>query len=261
MKIFVASFNRASSGALSLLIKKLEKERMLAREYSEADYILAVGDRIETYNFIMDRYRENKKIIHLWAGEISQALHDEVYRPAMTLMSMLQLCTNENAKKRVELLCKAVDKKSNVYVVGNVMLDNLKIDESKVPKEEYDLVLYNPPTTINKEELKKEIEQVKNLLTNRKYFWIVPNGDFGSDLIIPYINTKNLPRPQFLGLLKNCRRFISNSSCIFYEAQFLLKNKQIIHIGKRNKERESKYTDMKIKNASDNIIRILKEVK
>ena len=106
MKIFVASFNRASDGAISLLVKKMKKEKMWTDNYKTADYILAVGDRKETFDFVLERFKENKKIIHLWAGEISQGTHDEFYRHSITMMSCMQLCTNPEAKNRVLQLCR-----------------------------------------------------------------------------------------------------------------------------------------------------------
>ena len=259
MKIFVASFNRASDGALSKLINKMKKENMYADGYNNADYILAVGDRKETFDFVLERYRENIPIIHLWAGEISQGTHDEVYRHAMTLMSKIQLCTNDKAKDRVQALCKSVDKIYCTVVVGNVMLDNMEIDESIVPNDWYNLVLYNPPT-LNPLDMAPDIASIRILIGDYNYIWIEPNGDKFSDVINEYITHKTLPRKQFLGLLKNCNRFITNSSCQYYEAPFLLKPEQIISIGKRNKNRESKYGDMSIPDASENIMKVFRSL-
>ena len=259
-KIFVASFNRASDGAISLLLKKMEGNDLLTDDYKKADFVLAVGDRKETFDFVLKMFQENKKIIHLWAGEISQGTHDEVYRHAMTLMSEIQLCTNHQAEERVINLCNAVGKKPKTYVIGNIMLDNLIIDKTKILKKPYDLVLYNPPTKSSKKEVLKEIKQIKKLLT-KKYIWIEPNGDPRSKLIKPYVTHPNMSRPKFLGLMSKCYRFITNSSCMYYEAPFLLKEKQIIAIGRRNINRESKHSNMKIRNASDNAIKILRELK
>jgi UDP-N-acetylglucosamine 2-epimerase len=66
----------------------------------------------------------------------------------------------------------------------------------------------------------------------------------------------NLPRPQFLGLLKNCQRFITNSSCAIYEAPHFLKPEQIIMVGDRNKNRPRGPFQT---GASDRIVSILKE--
>jgi len=260
MKIFIASFNRASDGCISKLVKKLKDKNMWTNDYKKADYILAVGDRTETFDFVLNCFKENRPIIHLFAGEKScWATYDDVWRHSMTLMSDIQLCINEQSRERVAKLCWSVGKKSNAYVVGNVYLDSLEIDESKVPKHPYNLVLYNPPTRYGIETVEQELQIVKAQLDKFKidYIWVSPNGDMYSESIMPYVTHFTLPRPEFLGLMKNCEHFITNSSCQYFEGKHLLKPKQIISIGRRNIERESKYSDMFISNASDNIIKIL----
>ena len=67
MKYFVASFNRASDGAISKLVTRMRKDDIYTSNVNEADYVLAVGDRSETYDFVLKQFRENKPIIHLWA--------------------------------------------------------------------------------------------------------------------------------------------------------------------------------------------------
>jgi UDP-N-acetylglucosamine 2-epimerase len=265
MKVYLATFNRASDGALSKLKQKLIDNNFYTDDYKDADYVIACGDRKETFDFVLERFRENKKIIHLWAGEISQGTHDEVYRHSITLMSCIQLCTNDEAKRRVKQLCRAVSKKYLVITVGNIMLDNMEIDESMAPKEKYDLILYNPITT-SKEKTLEDIESIQNQFkglkeARRLQIWLEPNGDVYSDLISPYVTQKTLPRALFLGLLKNCERFITNSSCQYYEAPYLISKDKIISIGERNSNRESKYSNMSISNASENIIKVLRSLK
>jgi len=262
MKILVATYHRASDGALTKLIDKMKEEDMYTDEYDKADCILIPGDREETYDVALRAYKDNKKIIHLWAGDISPLweTHNDVYRHSITLMSHIQLCTNDIAKDRVKKLCKSVDKIYFVVTVGNVMIDNIKIDESDIPNEPYDLILYNPPTRLTKEEIFKEIEHIQSIKKERNYIWITPNGDKFSDIIYSYQTHDTLPREKFLGLMKHCDRFITNSSCQYYEAPFLLKPEQIISIGKRNIERESKYSNMSIPNASENIMQIFRSL-
>lgn len=251
--IYIASFNRASDGALSKLMQALDSKDMLVETEPEiCDYILAPGDRKETFEFCMKWYGK-KPIIHLWAGEVSQGTHDEVYRWAITNMSMMQLCTNELAAQNVMVFCRATGKEPNIYIVGNVMLDNL-------PETiEYDVVLYNPPTMLTDEEIDEEIHQICDLLCDT-VFWLPPNGDDRSYLVSPYQNIDNLSRPQFLALVKNCRSFISNSSCIDYEVKHIIPEEKIVRIGTRNQERESIYSDMKIPNATANIVKLLEEL-
>lgn len=241
LKIFLASFSRSSNGAIETIVDQLIKRGILTDNLEDAKYILAVGDRIETYNFVLQQWVNGKKIIHLWAGEVSQGTYDEVFRHSLTLMSDLQFCTNNDAKRVVEKICKATGKKPNAVVIGNVMADNLKTDDRLLPKlnlkpQEYDLVLYNPCI----ETLDNDLRQINDeiILSEKPYIWICPNMDRGYERITQ-INTPNLPRDKFLALLKNCARFISNSSCTYYEAPFFLKDEQIVRIGLRNKNRNS----------------------
>jgi len=67
----------------------------------------------------------------------------------------------------------------------------------------------------------------------------------------------DLPRPQFFGLLKNCNRFITNSSCATTEAPYFLKPEQIIMVGNRNRNRPAVKCEP---GGSDNICKILKEL-
>jgi len=267
-KIFVASFNRASDGAISKLRRGLRRNGIVITTLmNDVEYILACGDRKETFEFCLEWYGKIP-IIHLWAGEVSQGTHDEIYRWAITQMSIMQLCTNVEAADRVRryFIAVGMSAHSNAKVVGNVMLDNM-------PSTEYDVVLYNPPTVVGGQVFSDENN---NLLTHKQllehecnlicemlgetYFWIEPNGDEGSGVVAGYVNTPNLARPQFLSLVSNCRTFISNSSCIDYEIKHMLKPEQIVRIGERNKKRESMTSDMTIPDATENIIRILKEL-
>jgi GDP/UDP-N,N'-diacetylbacillosamine 2-epimerase (hydrolysing) len=258
MKVFIASFSRSSNGAISYLRERLEKNELTTNSLEEANYILAVGDRKETFDFVLEQWRNNKKIIHLWAGEISQGTNDEVYRHAITLMSDIQLCTNNEAKKRVKQLCKAVDKIPNPVVVGNVMLDNMEVDESGLPEGEFNLILYNPCEGHIEEDLK----EIYHFLETQQvgYVWLKANDDKGSEFVNRYANSTSQSRPKFLALLKNCKHFITNSSSMYYEAPFFLKPEQIIPIGLRNSKRESGKSNMAIKNASNNCVKAIRKL-
>lgn len=276
MKVFLASFSRASNGAISLLVDKLKKEDMLTYDLETANYVIAVGDRWETYTFVFDAWKADKRIIHLWAGECTPGCDDEIHRHAMTLMSEMQLCTNEHAKRRVEELCRVGGKEPNAIVVGNVMMESLEFDdrvleEAQLTDKGYDIILYNP----FRGHIMEDIAQIKQVLLEGEvediegdrqsgfgtpFIWLRPNTDRGYEYIMQFANSPTQTRPRFLSLVKHCRKFITNSSCAHYEAPFLIKKKQIIQIGLRNAERESKYAKMDIPNASDNIIKALKDL-
>lgn len=274
--------NRAEN-AVDLLIQKMKKEKLLANTPEKAEYVIIIGDRIEQFDFAVEQFRKNKKLIHLWAGELGRCNdEDDIYRQFITLASSIQLCTSPEAKHRVEMLCGAIDKKPNAYVVGSLWYETLgDIDETDVPDEQYILVLYNPPTRRPNATIKSELVEISNLLSwyeyvetppVKKFIWIEPNGDKKSYLVKEFVENlifykkmdiefcSTIDRNAFLGLIKNTHGFVTNSSCASSEAIYLIPRCKIQHIGVRNASRESKTADMGIKNASDNIMKILRDI-
>lgn len=182
--------------------------------YDEAKTVILTGDRRETHRRAVESFLDNKYIIHYYAGIKDNyfATYDSTFRHCITLMSDEQWVENKRCARVVKKLCKSINKKPNIKIVGSNHLLAVILDFSKAPEEPYNLVLYNPCTKI------KEI-------------FIGPNPDkqYGS-----------LPQEQLLGLIKKCEKFYTNSSCGVYEAPFLIKEGQIVWLGKRNRGRKFK---------------------
>lgn len=242
----------------------------------EFDLVLITGDRIEMAGCASAAFHNGVKIAHFYAGIVNSPLStlDDVNRHVITLWSDIAFCEDRESTRRVFSLwitIGKIDKKEfyvnlkplseyRIHEVGISHLDDLEIDKSLVPDEPYDLVLYNPTTAI-KEDMKL------GYFENDLVIFIQPNPDskeFMKDWNIAKkksfkneIFYDNLPRSQFFGLLKNCSRFIGNSSSAYYEALHFLREDQIIMIGERNKNRS---TPKKLEiGASDKIVKILEE--
>jgi len=106
---------------------------------------------------------------------------------------------------------------------------------------DYDLILYNTPTTTD---YRPEVYAMEEIIAREGNYRILiggnPDGEAETETkLIEMMNQfyPSLPRAQFLGLLKNCKRFITNSSSAIYEAPYFLKPEQIIMIGQRNRNR------------------------
>ena len=183
-------------------------------EYEEAEVVICTGDRVETHTLALKAFLDHKYIIHFYAGIKDKyfSTYDATLRHCITLLSNEQWVENKKCAKTVRELCKAINKMHDIKIVGSNHLLDVILDYEKVPEEPYNLVLYNPCTAM------KEI-------------FIGPNPDkqYGS-----------LPQAQLLGLIKECEKFYTNSSCGVYEAPFLIKKKQIVWLGKRNKGRKYK---------------------
>lgn len=191
---------------------------------------------------------------HFNAGEMVKGgtTLDETFRLMISLMCNVWFCDSEGFAENVKNLLKAVGREDEIIHVYNVGKQlEVEVDETIVPDTPYDLVLYHPPT-LTPERIHEELDEIESLIENQDglIYWGYPNGDPGSDLIIERMNRikerigermilfDNLPRAQFLGLMKSCEYFIGNSSAMIAEAPMFLSLAQIKHIGKRNAGRQ-----------------------
>lgn len=213
------------------------------------DLIFLTGDRVEMCAAAAAAFHNKAKIAHYYAGVINDptTTYDDIDRHIISMWSDIQFCESEDAEEVVWDLKHSVGLKSNTHVVGISHLDDLVVDESKVPLYPYDLVLMNKPSLTDEPVTFEPGSCIVHIGGN-------PDGIIRALKDAYYYGT--LPRPQFLGLLKNCQRFITNSSSAIYEAPHFLKPEQIIMVGDRNKNRPRGPFKT---GASDEIVRILKE--
>jgi len=233
------------------------------------DLLFVTGDRVEQCAAAAAAFHNKIKIAHYYAGVVNYpaTTFDDTDRHCITLWSDIQFTESNNASEVVWDIKHAVGLKWNCFEVGISHLDDLQIDESLVPYDQvvdqpyktlpYTLVLYNQPTKIN-----DDIEELFSCshLYNDYFILIGGNPDRETDKILIDLSEKyypSLPRPQFLGLLKNCQRFVTNSSAGIYEAPYFLPQERIIMVGDRNRNRPREQFKT---GASNRIVKILKDL-
>lgn len=228
-------------------------------ENFQYDLVICVGDRIEILSLAIASFFSHQKIAHLGAGITNSiSTYDDLIRHQITILSDIALCEDITSyNTTVDLWYNIRKKGCKAHIVGNAYeIDD--IDESLVPDEPYDLVLVN----------KETLNEKKFKLIYQDHFTIRigenPDGktydSWENKGNLPFIDYDNLPRPQFLGLLKNCHRFITNSSSAFYEAMPLgLKREQIILVGERNRGRSSPMEWNQDYKSSEKICSIIKK--
>jgi len=286
IRITIFSSHRAERGLLQPLINRIEAHPTFDLEvfslhppadfdvnYAGAhnllernhpDLVIVPCDRLEALAAALAAFNMGIPIIHFHAGDVGTASKDEMYRHMISLMADVHLCNGPSAKKTVDNLMIAVRRlPALVYDVGSTAMDDIEIDESLCPDGPYELVLYHPPTN-DTEMINRELDALEELLNpNVRTVWCYPNRDPGSDTIVRRINSldvdshTDLPRSQFLGLMKNCRCFIGNSSSMVCEAPMWLSPEQIIHVGDRNRDRSF---DGIQPGATDRIIEIMEAI-
>lgn len=295
-KVIVPISSRSDEGLSAPIIKRLQKSEKLdvdtwnlegqsgmivsanacrlALEIEKPDFLLIVADRVEMTGAAMAAFELNVSIGHVYAGALGgYGTHDFQNRHVITLWSDIQFCESNEALERVENLKRSVGLTPNASVVGCTHMDDYKTDRSLVPSESYDLVLYNPLTRGDQHltEMGDDLLEISSLINDSQHIiWIGPNPDKNAFLVSEYAKTMkiltlhdnaitfydNVDRPKFLGLLSRCNRYIGNSSSMYYEAPFFLKEENIIPIGDRNCNREfvTRYE------ASDKIVNILEKL-
>ncbi len=240
------------------------------------DLVLIIGDRIEMAGSAAAAFHNGIKIAHLGAG-ITNYPHttlDDINRHNITNYADIAFCEGREGAMVVAELWLAIRKlgsndfnsnlrefwEYNIHMVGAVHLDDLKLNLGLVPNDPYDLVLINPETL--KDSGVNLLKQA-DLITKefrRKSIWLPSNPDQFNKLV-GKINFDYIISPfrhQFLGLLSQCERFITNSSAAYYEAPYVMKDpSRIIMVGDRNRNRN---TPKNLKRgASNRIIKILEE--
>jgi len=215
------------------------------------DLMFVTGDRVEMCAAAAAAFHAKVPIAHFYAGIVNDPIttFDDIDRHCITLWSDIQFCEDENAAEVVWDLKMATSLGHNAHVVGISHLDDPEVDESKVPGEPYDLVL------VNSEPLSEKGTADFYIKKHTKVVQIGCNPD-GTIEDMGFTYYPNLPHPQFLGLLKNCQRFITNSSAAIYEAPHFLTPEQIVMVGDRNKNRPRGPFQT---GASDRITEILRE--
>jgi UDP-N-acetylglucosamine 2-epimerase len=244
-------------------LKSYEMMSFALRYWGDPDLVFITGDRVEMCAAAACAFHNNVKIAHYYGGvvNIPVTTFDDVDRHCITLWAGIHFVESDECADVVADLRKnfhLINSRHNIHVVGISHMDDLEVDESLVPhscfpdchKQEYDLILMNGET----------IPLTSGWIWNheRHEIQIGSNPDKNIGKLVG-VDTyyENLPRAQFLGLLKNCTRFITNSSCAWYEAPYFLKKEQIVMVGDRNKNRTHDCFEI---GASDKIVKILKEI-
>lgn len=202
-------------------------------------------DRPEMVGAALALFYHNVAFAQFHAGDVGSGVHDEVGRWIIGRCASLHFC---NSPESAWNLIQMGEEPWRVHVVGSTALDGVEIDQSLCPEVPFDLLLVHPDT-FSAENTQKDIETALSLL-DKYTVAIGPNGDTYYGIIVQalinyhyqsgaqtYEFRASVPRPQFLGLIKNCKRFITNSSSALYELPAFGIQKWV-NIGLRNADRK-----------------------
>lgn len=199
------------------------------------DWVVLAGDRGETLMGAIGAAYTYIPVAHIQAGELSGNI-DGMARHAIGKMVHLHFAANDDAAVRLKSLG---EEGFRIKMVGAPQLDELEAAQFTSKREleqKYDIDVSTPfllcvqhPVT---EEYDQAAEQIETTLSavnalDMVKLWVLPNNDAGGSLVRSGLMMgrtgkthmfENLPRQDYLGLLRECAAIVGNSSSGLLEA-------------------------------------------
>lgn len=246
--------DRASARVKGLAVQLQGLVQTVARK--RPDMLLVLGDREESMTTALAGAYMNIPVVHLCGGDRVVGNVDDQVRHAVTKLAHLHFTTNQESAERVLRLG---EQPFRVHNVGNPGLDRLL----EVPQLSSDELSRRLGFTISDEEpilvviqhvisteiddayqqMKRTLEAVVDL--DIKTVMSYPNTDAGGQQMIRAIRefesfpnlytAKNIPRLEFVNLLRRASCLLGNSSAGIMEAPLL--KLPVVNVGNRQKGR------------------------
>lgn len=218
------------------------------------DLILLLGDRGEMLAGAIVGAYLNIPTAQLHGGEITSTV-DEYVRHAITKLVNIHFPATQKSAERILAMG---ENPENIYLVGAPGLDyilNIELRDLSEIIHNYNLDISKPiilmiqhPVTLESNYASKQISETLNAISELEYQTLIiyPNADAGGREMIkeikkyehlPFIQSfKNIPRKDFISLMKISSVMVGNSSSGIIEApSFKI---PVVNIGSRQKNRE-----------------------
>ena len=225
-------------------------------ERVKPDILLVLGDREEVITTSLVGAYTNIPVAHISGGDRVVGNVDDHIRHSATRLAHIHLTTNEESAERIR---KFGEQHFRIFNTGSPGLDKFvkspEMSYSQLSKKlKIQLKSREPFIILIQHSLSSEVQkayrQMKTTLEALKQLGIktlisYPNSDPGGQAIIrvieefkqfPFLETfKNIPRVEFVNLMRKAKCLVGNSSCGIFEAPFL--KLPVVNVGNRQKHR------------------------
>lgn len=232
------------------------------------DINLILGDRDEALASALAAYHMNIPNAHIHGGDKSKAGIDEYTRHCITKISNMHFAATQMSKERI---LKMGENPKYVFLTGSPSIDEIvsnKITTKSDLESTYgikftgkEILLLQHPVTTQTENSEKQIITILNAISKlgNTTIAIAPNSDAGNKKIFQYLESfskkykfikmyRNLPRADYLGMLKNCAVLVGNSSSGIIECSHF--DTPVVNIGIRQDGRERGKNVIDVQNES-----------
>ena len=249
-----ATYEEDTKGAMARFTGECIRGLTDVTEEIRPDVILLLGDRAEMLAGAVVGTYLSIPVAHVHGGEITSTV-DEHVRHAITKLAHIHFAATEQAAERIRRLG---EDPSRVFVVGAPSLDEILGEEGMDPVDamtalglpvQHPLVLViQHPVSLESDRAGDQMEATLEAVSDLGYLTVVvyPNADAGGRRMIrviqdhlhrPLIHAfRNIPRREFLGLLRAADVLVGNSSTGIIEAASL--RLPAVNIGSRQEGRD-----------------------
>ncbi|MDD1653169.1 MAG: UDP-N-acetylglucosamine 2-epimerase [Methanomicrobiales archaeon] len=249
-----ATYEEDTKGAMARFTGECIRGLTTIVEEIRPDVILLLGDRAEMLAGAVVGTYLSIPVAHVHGGEITSTV-DEHVRHAITKLAHLHFAATEMAAERIRRMG---EDPSRVFVVGAPSLDEILGEGGMEPGEamtalglpvQHPLVLViQHPVSLESDRAGEQMEATLAAAADLGYLTVIvyPNADAGGREMIRVIQDhlrnpsfhafRNIPRRQFLGLLRAADVLVGNSSTGIIEAGSL--RLPAVNIGSRQEGRE-----------------------
>ena len=263
------TFDGYTAATMAKSLGCLLMELPTALQRIKPDMILLAGDRGEQLMGAIAGLHLGIPVAHIQAGELSGNV-DGVVRHSITKLAHIHFAANEEFAERVRRMG---EHEFRIFVTGAPLVDELASGsftgeqelrtKYRLKENERLILTVQHPLTEEEAQAGDQVDETINALTeiNWPTIFIYPNGDAGSELIRsrlvklkrPHIRLfRNLPRQDYLGLMKIADVVVGNSSSGIMEAPTF--GKPAVNIGRRQSGRPQAANVINTDNCKDEIV-------
>jgi UDP-N-acetylglucosamine 2-epimerase (non-hydrolysing)/GDP/UDP-N,N'-diacetylbacillosamine 2-epimerase (hydrolysing) len=213
----------------------------------EPDVVLVTGDRVEAFAASAAAHLSGKLLAHVHGGDRAQGQVDDTLRHAITKLAHLHFPATRQSAERIE---KLGEDSWRIRTVGSPGLDDIvatawplakcvealreagrwsrSAEGAALVRQRYALLVLHPSTPDDREEETQATRLLRAVQTTgfERVVIVYPNNDPGAKGILRAWETAtqnpivcpDLPRPAFLGLLRDAACLVGNSSSGIIEA-------------------------------------------
>jgi len=227
-------------------------------ESMKPDMVLVLGDRYEIMAATIAAHVNKIPVAHIHGGEVTAGAYDDAFRHSITKMAQLHFPATESSLERIIRLGEHPD---TVFNVGALGCDGLTPRKYRKPTGDIVVLLHSETLSDTQQNAKFILCEIANrgigatfVYGGNDFGWACLNSAIRDFCMSGYAKKHcaslekikdskkvyNLPRLDFLDLLRNSDAIVGNSSAGIIEAPAL--GVPTINIGDRQKGRERAYS-------------------